>query len=56
MIDCVGRIGDSAALIAAGGVDSHPDARALFSAGADLVQVYTALVYEGPGLVRRLAA
>jgi dihydroorotate dehydrogenase len=27
----------------------------MFAAGADLIQIYTALVYEGPGLVRELA-
>ena len=59
-LDAVGRlrrrIGDNAALIAAGGIGSRADADAMFNAGADLVQLYTALVYEGPGLVRRLAA
>jgi dihydroorotate dehydrogenase len=26
----------------------------MLAAGADLIQVYTGLVYRGPGLVRRL--
>lgn len=39
-------------LIAAGGVASGADAYARFRAGASLVQLYTGLVYEGPGLVR----
>ncbi len=30
------------------------DARAKIDAGATLVQVYTGLVYEGPGLVKRI--
>ncbi len=59
-LDTIGRlrkrIGDSAALIAVGGIDCAADAQAMFNAGADLVQVYSALVYEGPGLVRRLTA
>jgi dihydroorotate dehydrogenase len=42
------------ALIGAGGVQSGADAYAKIRAGACVVQLYTALVYEGPGLVRRL--
>jgi dihydroorotate dehydrogenase len=42
------------ALIGAGGVASGADAYAKIRAGACVVQLYTALVYEGPGLVRRL--
>lgn len=41
-------------LIGAGGVGSGADAYAKISAGASAVQLYTALVYEGPGLVRRI--
>jgi dihydroorotate dehydrogenase len=41
-------------LIGAGGVSSGADAYAKIRAGATLVQVYTALVYEGPGLIRRM--
>jgi dihydroorotate dehydrogenase len=33
---------------------SAGDARAKIEAGATLVQIYTGLVYEGPGLVRRI--
>jgi dihydroorotate dehydrogenase len=43
-------------LIAAGGVASGADAFARIVAGASLVQLYSALVYEGPGLARRIAA
>jgi dihydroorotate dehydrogenase len=42
------------ALIGAGGVASGADAYAKIRAGACVVQLYSALVYEGPGLVRRL--
>jgi len=41
-------------LIAAGGVSSAADAYAKMRAGASLVQLYTALVYQGPRLVRKL--
>jgi dihydroorotate dehydrogenase len=41
-------------LIGVGGVASGKDAYGKIRAGASLVQLYTALVYQGPGLVRRL--
>ncbi len=43
-------------LIAAGGIASAADAYARIRAGASLVQLYSALVYEGPGLARRINA
>jgi dihydroorotate dehydrogenase len=42
------------ALIGAGGISSGADAYAKIRAGACAVQIYTALVYAGPGLVRRI--
>jgi dihydroorotate dehydrogenase len=41
-------------LIGAGGVGSGADAYAKIRAGARAVQLYSALVYEGPGLVTRI--
>src|SRR3546814_10265635 len=41
-------------LIGVGGIASAEDAYARIRAGASLVQLYTALVFEGPGLVRRI--
>ncbi|MFQ5348173.1 MAG: quinone-dependent dihydroorotate dehydrogenase [Rhodothalassiaceae bacterium] len=41
-------------LVGVGGVMSAADAYAKIRAGASLVQLYTGLVYEGPGLVRRI--
>jgi dihydroorotate dehydrogenase len=41
-------------LIAAGGVASGADAWARIRAGASLVQLYSALVYQGPGLARTI--
>jgi dihydroorotate dehydrogenase len=46
--------GGGTPLIAVGGIMDETDARARLDAGAALVQVYTGLVYGGPGLVRRL--
>lgn len=42
-------------LIGAGGVDSGETAYAKIRAGASAVQLYSALVYEGPGLPARIA-
>jgi len=41
-------------IVGVGGIMGPEDARAKLDAGATLVQVYTGLVYEGPGLVRRI--
>lgn len=46
---------ESLPLIAAGGIASAEDAWARILAGASLVQLYSALVYHGPGLARRIA-
>ncbi len=42
-------------IIGVGGVMSGADARAKVEAGADLVQIYTGLIYQGPGLVTETA-
>jgi dihydroorotate dehydrogenase len=49
------KAGDRLVLIAAGGIETAEDVQARLEAGATLVQVYTAFVYEGPLLARRLA-
>ena len=50
-----GSLGASAVTVGAGGVMSGADACAKLAAGADLVQVYTGLIYRGPELVREAA-
>jgi dihydroorotate dehydrogenase len=49
------RVGANFPLIGVGGIFTAGDVRAKFAAGADLVQVYTGFVYEGPLMARRLA-
>jgi dihydroorotate dehydrogenase len=49
------QIGDRAVLIGCGGVEDAASAQALLDAGADLVQLYTALIYEGPFLAARIS-
>ncbi len=41
-------------IIGVGGIDSAEAALEKLDAGADLVQVYTGLVYEGPALLKRI--
>jgi dihydroorotate dehydrogenase len=41
-------------LVGAGGIASGADAYAKIRAGAGLVQLYSAMVYEGPGLIGRV--
>ena len=56
--EVLGRFAQAAAgrfeLIGAGGIASGADAYAKIRAGACAVQLYSALVYEGPGLVTRI--
>lgn len=44
------------ALIGVGGIQGADDAQRMMEAGADLVQLYTGLIYQGPALVREVAA
>jgi len=48
-------LGSQRPIVGVGGVLSGADARAKLSAGADLVQIYTGLVYKGPALVSECA-
>lgn len=48
--------GGALPLVAVGGIGSGVEAYARIRAGASLVQLYTALVYDGPGLPSRMLA
>jgi dihydroorotate dehydrogenase len=49
-----GRVGPDLTLVGVGGITSVDDARRRLAAGADLLQGYTAFVYEGPLWPRRI--
>ncbi len=49
------HLGPSVPLIGVGGIDDAESAQAMLRAGAQLVQIYTGLVYRGPFLPRRIA-
>ncbi len=48
------QAGSALPIMAVGGVFTAADAREKLDAGADLVQIYTGFIYEGPGMVRRI--
>ncbi len=48
------RSGGTYPIIGVGGAMSPADVRAMLDAGADLVQLYTGFVYEGPRIVREV--
>jgi dihydroorotate dehydrogenase len=48
--------GGAVPLVGVGGIAGAEDAWQRIRAGASLVQLYSALVFEGPGLVRRIVA
>ena len=49
------RRGGEIPLIGVGGIANADDAWERIRAGASLVQLYSAMVYEGPGIARRIA-
>jgi dihydroorotate dehydrogenase len=48
-------LGPTFPIIGVGGIFSSEDALAMRRAGADLEQVYTGLIYKGPGLIGEIA-
>ena len=48
------EVGDAMTVNACGGISSAEDVVQALENGADTVQIYTALVYEGPGLAKKI--
>jgi dihydroorotate dehydrogenase len=48
------QLGPTYPIIGVGGIMSEHDAQEKLKAGADLIQIYTGFVYEGPGFVKRI--
>lgn len=48
------KSGKSFPIIGVGGIHSAQDAKEKLAAGADLIQLYTGFIYEGPGLVKEI--
>lgn len=49
----VGKVGQMA-LVGVGGILSAQDAQEKISAGVDLIELYTGLIFEGPGLIKKI--
>jgi len=49
------ELGDAIPIIGVGGILSGEDAQAKINAGAQLVQLYSGLIYQGPALIRECA-
>jgi len=47
---------DQLVIIGVGGISDADSAKKHFDAGADLVQLYTGLIYSGPAVVKKIAA
>lgn len=48
------KLGKNYPIIGVGGIMTPEDALVKLKAGADLVQIYTGFIYEGPGYVKRI--
>jgi dihydroorotate dehydrogenase len=48
------KMGQGYPIIGVGGIMNADDAMEKLKAGADLVQIYTGFIYEGPGFVKRI--
>lgn len=48
------QLGSEKVIIGVGGIDSSKTAKQHLDAGADLIQIYSGMVYKGPGLVKQI--
>ena len=55
LIDFHRELGDDIPIVSVGGIDSAEEAAHRLELGASLVQLYTGLIYRGPGLVTDVA-
>ena len=50
------HLGNEMVIVGVGGINSPEQAVAKIAAGADLVQLYSGLIYQGPSLIRQSAS
>ena len=48
------ELGDDIPIISVGGIDSIEEAKTRFELGAKLIQLYSSLIFKGPGLVKTI--
>jgi len=56
LVEALAAANGALPVISAGGIDSADEALARLDAGASLIQLYSGLVYRGPGLIRAILA
>jgi dihydroorotate dehydrogenase len=54
LCQAVKRVAGKVPIVSAGGIMNPEDAKRRLDLGATLIQVYTGLIYQGPGLVKRI--
>ena len=47
-------VGQDYPIIGVGGISTPQDARDMLTAGADLLQIYTSFIYQGPSIIERI--
>ena len=52
----VKRVNGRIPVVSVGGIITPEDAKKRFDLGAALIQLYTGLVYQGPGLIKKILA
>jgi dihydroorotate dehydrogenase len=50
----VKRVNGKVPIVSVGGIMNHDDAKRRLDLGATLIQLYTGLIYQGPGLVKKI--
>jgi dihydroorotate dehydrogenase len=56
LVQVVKRVHGRVPIVSVGGIMNPQDARRRLELGATLIQIYTGLIYQGPGLVKRILA
>ena len=49
-----GKLGHDYVIIGVGGIMNSENAKIMIEAGADLIQLYTGFIYQGPGIAKRI--
>jgi len=57
VLKCIkAEVGERMPILGVGGIMSADDAQQRLSAGADLLQIYTGFIYQGPALIQQILA
>ena len=57
VLKCIkAEVGERMPILGVGGIMSADDAQLRLAAGADLLQIYTGFIYQGPALIEQILA